>query len=68
MIIIRLAEVAEAKGYDKSKLHRAADVSYPAVLRLWNSKNVKQIDTDVIDKLCEVLDCEPGDLIVRQRS
>jgi DNA-binding Xre family transcriptional regulator len=65
MIIIRLAEIAQAKGYDKSKLHRAADLSYPAVLRLWNNKNVRQIDIDVIDKLCGVLDCAPCDLIAR---
>jgi DNA-binding Xre family transcriptional regulator len=68
MIVFRLAEIATEKGFDKSKLHRAADVSYPTVLRLWNSKDVKQFDTLVIDKLCDVLNCEPCDLITRQPS
>lgn len=63
MLVIRLKEVARDKGFNKSKLHRAADISYPAVLRLWNNKDVKQIDTDVIVKLCGVLKCEPCDLI-----
>lgn len=67
MIVFCLAEVAAGKGYNKSQLHRAANLSYPAVLRLWNSdqKPVKEIDVDVLDKLCALLDVDPGDLIKR---
>lgn len=66
MIVSHLEKIATAKGYDRAKLNRAADISYPAVLRMWKKIPLKQIDADVLDKLCSVLNCEPGDIIKRE--
>ena len=64
MIKVRLRELAEAKGYTRSTLSAATHISYPTVLLFWND-NVKKIDVDILDRLCEFLNCEPGDLIQR---
>lgn len=65
MIISNLQKVATDKGYNRAKLNRAADISYPVVFRLWKPEPLKQIDANVLDRLCAVLDCEPGDIIKR---
>lgn len=64
MIVYRLKELAESKGWDKSKVHYDSGISYPTVLKVWNNK-IKQIDITVLERLCELFDCDPGDLIKR---
>lgn len=64
MIKIRLAEIATEKGHTRSTLSKATNISYPTVLLFWNN-TVKKIDTDILDRFCGFLDCDPGDLIKR---
>lgn len=64
MIKIRLAELAESKGHTRSTLSKATNISYPTILLFWND-TVEKIDRKILERLCDFLDCEPGDLIKR---
>lgn len=67
MIVIRLAEVAESKSQTRASVHFGTKLSYPTILRYWNS-TANQIDLKVLDTICTFLDCEPGDLIKRVKQ
>lgn len=64
MIVIRLKELAEAKGLNMSQVQRRADLTMGLIRRYWYN-DTASVDLRAIDRLCEVLDCEPGDLIKR---
>jgi len=64
MIQIRLRQIAEAKNINKSQLSLRAQVGIGVIRRYWNDDSTS-VDLRVIDSLCEILDCEPGDLIKR---
>jgi DNA-binding Xre family transcriptional regulator len=68
MIELRIREIAEVQGITTAyQLQKA--MSYPPNMaaRLWRG-NMKMIGLETIDKLCEVLGCEPSDLIVRVKG
>lgn len=46
------------------QLHKILDVSYPTAERLFEGTSVS-VYMDTIALLCEVLECEPGDLFIR---
>ena len=48
------------KGMKKTDLLKAANLSPPTLAKL--SKN-KPIDTRTLEKICAVLQCQPGDVI-----
>lgn len=64
MIKIRLAEIATEKGYTRTTLSTATKISYPTVLLFWND-TAEKMDKKIVERLCDFLDCEPGDLIKR---
>jgi DNA-binding Xre family transcriptional regulator len=48
-----------------SVLARRAGIAMHTAYRWWNdSADLKQYDRDVLLKLCDVLECVPGDLII----
>jgi DNA-binding Xre family transcriptional regulator len=64
MIKIKIADIAQKKGLTNAyALQRALNISPTMASRLWKG-TFKQIATGTIDKLCELLDCEPSNLIV----
>jgi excisionase family DNA binding protein len=64
MIKIKIADIARTKGHSNAyALQRALDISPTMASRLWKG-TFKQIATETINRLCELLDCEPSDLIV----
>jgi DNA-binding Xre family transcriptional regulator len=66
MIIVRLKEVAEAKGYNLSRLQKASGIDMGVIRRYWKwDSNLQSLHVPSLDKLCALLDCEPGDLIKR---
>ncbi len=67
MIKIRLAEIATEKGYTRTTLSMATKISYPTVLLFWND-TVKKVDLDILDRLCDFLECDACDLIKRVKS
>lgn len=64
MIVIRLKELAEAKDLNMSQVQRRADITLGLVRRYWRN-DTTSVDLRALDKLCVVLECEPGDLIKR---
>lgn len=67
MIVVKLSEIAEQKNYSRKDVHLGTGLSYPTVFRYWND-DVQQIDKDVLDKFCDFLDCDPGDLVKRVKN
>ena len=59
---LRVKEVAREKGISMGKLHRAADVSYKTIKRIY-SDPFYATTTITLGKLAKVLGVPPGDLI-----
>lgn len=64
MISIRLKELAEAKGFNQSQLQRQTGLTMGLVRRYWFN-DTEEIKLSALEKLCDFLDCDPGDLIQR---
>lgn len=65
MIKLLIRERAEAKGMTTAyQLQKAMDIPPGMAARLWRG-DMKMIGLETIDKLCDVLECEPADFIVR---
>jgi DNA-binding Xre family transcriptional regulator len=59
---LRVKEVAQEKGVSMGKLHRAADVSYKTIKRIY-SDPFYATTTVTLGKLAKVLGVSPGELI-----
>lgn len=64
MINIQLNEILEAKGHTLYWLAKQTDVRYATIWNLSRGQ-VGRLSMDVLDRICAVLDCQPGDLLVR---
>lgn len=62
MIRIRLKAVSADKGIKQKELVEKTGIRQPT-LSAMNNNSSKHIPLDVLSKLCEVLDCQPGDLL-----
>ncbi|MCA1625865.1 MAG: helix-turn-helix transcriptional regulator [Acidobacteria bacterium] len=68
MIELKISEVAQSKGITTAyQLQKAMNIPPGMAARLWRG-NMKMIGIETIDSLCEALDCEPADLIVRVKE
>ena len=63
MIKLRLKEVSESKGINRSQLSLRAQVGLGVVRRYWDNETTS-IDLRVLDKLCKALECGLADLFV----
>jgi len=59
----RLKELRERKGFSRMDIVRQAEISYPTVAR-WENDELDELDTDVLMKLCNLLDCTFDEFIV----
>ena len=64
MVIIRLNENLEAKGHTLYWLAKQTGIRYATIWNLSRGQ-VGRLSVDVLDRICEALDCQPGDLLVR---
>lgn len=62
-IEIRLKEIMEARGVTRNALARATNTRFE-VINKWYQGHIEKIDADVLARICYILDCEPGDLII----
>lgn len=61
----RIREVAEGRGITTAyQLQKAAGL-YPSMAARLYADDIEKIAIETIDKLCEALGCQPGDLFVR---
>jgi putative transcriptional regulator len=63
----RLREELARSGLSQSELARRSGVSFATVNRLCTNATTR-VDLSTLDRLAEVLGCEPGDLIVQAGS
>ena len=61
-IIIKLDELIEKAGISKNKLSHKAEMQRTQ-LNNYCKNNVTRLDTDVLARLCSVLNCGIGDLL-----
>jgi DNA-binding Xre family transcriptional regulator len=63
----RVREVIDERGLTQLEVARRARLSYSTVSRLY-LEQATQISLKTLDRLAEVLRCEPGDLLERVRA
>lgn len=61
-IKIHLDDLIENRKISKSKLMQRAEIQH-SQLNKYCSNQVTRLDTDVLARLCTVLECEIGDLL-----
>ena len=65
-VLVKLAEVMEARGITRNRLRTLTGVKYDVIDRYYKGSNVALADLDFLAKVCYVLDCEIGDLLEYQ--
>jgi transcriptional regulator with XRE-family HTH domain len=66
-IRITLREAREAAGLTQVQLAELADVRQATVSEMERSVR-RSVDLAILDRLCRVLNVEPGDLLVREQD
>lgn len=61
-IEIRLKEIMDARQISRNALARAIDTRFE-VIDKWYKGNIEKIDTDILARICFVLQCKPQDII-----
>jgi DNA-binding Xre family transcriptional regulator len=65
---LNVSEASQARGVENPfQLSKQAKIGYALAHKLWNAQS-SQVSLATMAKLCDVLDCEPGDLLVRERA
>ena len=59
---LKLKELMDARGITRNALARAIDTRFE-VIDKWYHGHVEKIDSDILARICFVLDCTPGDII-----
>jgi putative transcriptional regulator len=67
MIETRFNELLKERGHSLYWLARESRVAYTTLWKL-KTADSQGISFAVLDRVCEALDCEPGDLLVRVRN
>lgn len=58
-----LRQIMEQRGLNRNQIARKIDVRFE-VADKWYHDNVERLDLDILARLCSVLKCQPGDLLV----
>lgn len=61
-IHIKLSELIEKNGISKNKLGQRAELQRTQINNYCNNK-ITRLDTDVLARICTVLNCEISDLL-----
>jgi putative transcriptional regulator len=61
-IHIKLDELIQKAGISKNKLSQRAEMQRSQINHYCNNE-ITRLDTDVLARLCTVLDCQIGDLL-----
>lgn len=61
-IRIKLDELIKRSGMSKNKLSHRAEMQRSQINNYCNN-NITRLDTDVLARICTVLECEIGDLL-----
>lgn len=61
-IVIKLDELIKKKGISKNKLCHRAEMQHTQ-LNHFCKNSITRLDTDVLARICTVLECDIGDLL-----
>jgi putative transcriptional regulator len=64
MIEMKLKEVLESRGKTRYWLAKETGIQYGTLIRLERADLSNRIELGTLDKICAVLECQPGDLLV----
>ena len=64
MIKTKIPELLASRGKSLYWLWKETGISYPALVKLRDSKT-DSISFRVLESLCEALECEPGDVLIK---
>lgn len=64
MIELRLAEMLELRGRTAYWLSKQTGVRYATIWEMANGQ-ITRLNLDILDLICEALECEPSDLMIR---
>lgn len=64
MIRFRLNELLEERGQTLYWLWKQTGIRYATIWQMGKGK-VARLNMDALDRVCEALECQPGDLLVR---
>jgi putative transcriptional regulator len=68
MIVNRIGEIARQRGITKiTELAERAGLAYNTAHALYTGRTTR-IDYDTLDRLCETLSVQPGDLLVHIKA
>ena len=59
---IHLKELMDQQNITRNALARAINARFEVIDR-WYNGHVEKIDSDILARICFVLDCSPGDII-----
>jgi transcriptional regulator with XRE-family HTH domain len=62
MLRLRVKEIAEAKGFNRSQLQIKSGVTLPLLNRYW-SNNTTEIRLEALEKIAKALGVEASDLL-----
>ena len=66
-ITVNIKDKMDELGLSRNALARAINTRFEVVDK-WYSGKVEKIDADVLARICFVLECTPGDIIVYRSS
>lgn len=67
MIKVRLNEMLEEREQTLYWLWKRTGIRYATVWQMGKGE-VSRLSLDVLDRVCEALECQPGDLLIRVES
>ena len=67
MIYVRISEILKEKKKTKYWFVKNMEGGYQALSNLMNNKT-SGIHFETLEKMCNILDCNPGDIIVLKRK
>lgn len=65
---VKLAEVMEARGVTRNRLHVLTGIKYDVITRYYRGENIIMADLDLLARICYVLDCRIEDLLEYERK
>jgi putative transcriptional regulator len=64
MIKFRLNEMLKERGHTVYWLWKRAGIRYATVWQM-SKGETERLNLETLDRICEALECQPGDLLVR---
>ena len=67
MIKLRLSEMLEERGKTVYWLWKRTGLRYATIWQMSKGESAR-LSMDTLDRVCDALECQPGDLLVKVRS